>query len=251
MSGASPDHPPTADELRRWAARSPASDDTAWPDVKLPAYSSKSDMVTAALRELILTGVIRPQTQLRQRELAAQLGVSATPVREALRRLEAEGLLMSSAHRGATVVSGDFGATEENYHIRASLESLAAHIAAGRLEVADLQEIEGLHVRFAACDPANPHHGELNAQFHFRIYQAGRSPLLMTLLRILWQAFPNGPRALRPHQESVEEHGRLVDALRRGDGDAAGTLTRDHILGAIPYLPPEARSSLELPGNAG
>jgi DNA-binding GntR family transcriptional regulator len=238
MSNASPERPPTPDELRRWTSSTPAPEESAWSDVKLPAYSSKSDMVTAALRELILTGVLRPHTQLRQRELAAQLGVSATPVREALRRLEAEGLLVSSAHRGATVVAGDFGATEENYHIRANLESLAAHIAAGRLNDTDLREIEDLHERFAACDRDDPQHGELNAQFHFRIYQAGRSPLLMTLLRILWQAFPNGPQALRPHEESVAEHRRLVESLRRRDGETAADITREHILGAIPYLSP-------------
>ena len=85
-------------------------------------YVSKSDMVTNVVRDLITDGLLLPGTPLRQRDLAEQFDVSYTPVREALRRLESEGLVVTDVHRGATVariVSEDL---EANYRILADLE---------------------------------------------------------------------------------------------------------------------------------
>ncbi|GAB3912830.1 hypothetical protein GCM10029964_121330 [Kibdelosporangium lantanae] len=93
-------------------------------------YVSKTDMVVALIRELIITGELPAGKQLRQRDLAARFHVSQTPVREAMRRLESEGLVVGDAHRGFTVVEADSGSTEENYRIRAALEALGAELAA-------------------------------------------------------------------------------------------------------------------------
>jgi len=90
------------------------------------AYVSKTDMVAALIRELIITGELTTGEQLRQRDLAQRFGVSQTPVREALRRLESEGLVIGDNHRGFMVVEADEGSTEENFQIRAALESLGA-----------------------------------------------------------------------------------------------------------------------------
>ena len=89
-------------------------------------YVSKTDLVAALIRELIITGELAAGEQLRQRDLAQRFHVSQTPVREAMRRLESEGLVVGDTHRGFTVVEPDDGPVEENFQIRAALESLGA-----------------------------------------------------------------------------------------------------------------------------
>lgn len=196
-------------------------------------YQSKSDIVAAALREALITGEFEPGTPLRQRDLAARFGVSPTPVREALRRLEVEGLVRCDLHRGASVVEGKFGATEENYQVRAALESLAARLAATRISEAELERLEELHEELARHSRRTPAAIDINRRFHFQIYEAAGSPILLALLRLLWRSFPDGPQLIRPLAESVRMHGEIVAAMRRRDGDAAERLTREHILGAM------------------
>lgn len=213
-------------------------------------FQSKSDVVTAALREAIITGEIAAGTPLRQRDIAARYGVSPTPVREALRRLESEGLLDYDLHRGATVVEGNFGPSEENYQIRAALESLATRLAAERISEADLVDIQQLHEAIARCGPDDPDVTDLNRRFHFRIYEAARSTMLLALLRLLWQSFPRGPQVVRPLEESVRQHEALLDALRTRDAAAAERITRDHILGAAQHIA-TARGGKAERGRAG
>ena len=97
-------------------------------------YVSKTDLVAALIRELIITGELDPGEQLRQRDLAQRFGVSQTPVREAMRRLESEGLVIGDTHRGFTVVAPAVGRIEENFQIRAALESLGASLAARKID---------------------------------------------------------------------------------------------------------------------
>src|SRR5258707_15406137 len=96
-------------------------------------YVSKSDMVTDVLRELITDRQLSPGTPLRQRDLAKQFDVSYTPVREALRRLESEGLVETDVHRGASVARTESEELEENYRILAALESLARTLAVSKM----------------------------------------------------------------------------------------------------------------------
>lgn len=197
------------------------------------SYTSKSDMVAAMLRELILTGELQPAEPLRQRDLAARFGVSETPVREALRRLQSEGLVTSDVHRGATVAEAERGATEENFQIRSALEALAASLAAQRIAEEELGELWALHEQMG--DPSREaEYVELNRRFHFRIYECARSPLLLTLMRLLWQAMPRGPRVARSLSESRHQHGQLLKALAAGDAEGAAQQMRIHILDAPP-----------------
>jgi DNA-binding GntR family transcriptional regulator len=205
-------------------------------------YLSKIDMVTAALRELILQKELRPGDPLRQQELAERFNVSATPVREALRRLEAEGMLRHEPHAGVSVVEVDYGATVENYRIRAALESLAAELAAEVATEEDLLAIEALNDEMAACDDPQ-RFNELNHQFHIKIYEAARSPLLLSIVRRLWQAFPHGPKILRPLAESVEHHAAIVAALRARDAERTAALTRHHILHVLSYRTQELQEA--------
>ncbi len=200
-------------------------------------YVSKSDMVTDALRELITDGLLSPGTPLRQRQLAEQFDVSYTPVREALRRLESEGLVVTDVHRGASVAWAESEDLAENYRILAALESLAGSLAVSKMTGDDMAEIEDLYRQVADCDPEDDRLAELNRRFHFRIYECARSPMLLLLMRLLWRSFPRGPQAGRPHSESVEQHAQLVTALKNRGEEQVAAIIRDHVLGSISYLP--------------
>lgn len=202
-------------------------------------FNSKSDIVTAALRELIITGELAPGVDLKQRDIAERFSVSATPVREAFRRLQAEGLITHDLHRGFTVAETDYEFGEENFEIRAALEGLAVRLAAERLSAADLAEITALHEALAALPDGDPGARALNRDFHFRIYEASHSPTLMALLRLLWQSFPAGPPVRRSLEESIAQHAEIVDALRASDGARAERAVSEHIR--------SARASLEGP----
>jgi DNA-binding GntR family transcriptional regulator len=202
-------------------------------------YVSKSDMVTDALRELITDRQLSPGTPLRQRHIAEQFDVSYTPVREALRRLESEGLVVADVHRGATVARAESQEMEENYRILAVLETLAGTLAVSKMTDPDLPEIESLCHQVAACNPDDSRLAELNRQFHFRIYECARSPMLILLMRLLWRSFPHGPQAGRPHRESVRQHAQLVKALKRRDEEHVAAIIQEHVLGSLKYLPPQ------------
>jgi DNA-binding GntR family transcriptional regulator len=193
-------------------------------------------MVTDALRELITDGQISPGTPLRQRQLAEQFDVSYTPVREALRRLESEGLVVTDVHRGASVSQAESDELEENFRILAALESLAGSIAVTKMTDEDLAEIEDLYQQVAACDPDDGQLAELNRRFHFRVYECARSPMLLLLMRLLWRSFSQGPEHGRPHRESVEQHAHLLEALRNRDEEQVASIIRNHVLGSIPHL---------------
>ena len=192
----------------------------------------KSDMVVALLREMIITGQLTGGQQLRQRDLAAKFNVSQTPVREAMRRLEAEGLLAGDPHRGFTVVEAEHGSSDENYRIRAALESLAAALAAEKIDAAGITRLQGLNQELRALGEEDAAYAELNRTFHFVVYEYAGSPLLVSLMRLLWAALRGGPRVQRTHADSATQHDAIIDALRRGDVDGAAEATRDHIMGA-------------------
>jgi DNA-binding GntR family transcriptional regulator len=159
-------------------------------------FRGKSDVIAATVREQIITGELAPGTPLRQRDLAAKFGVSPTPV-------------------------------------RAVLESQAARAAARRATDKDIAELRALHKQFADARAGHPSLPELNRRFHFRIYEASRSPVLLALLRLLWQSYHPGPAHGRPHGPSVKDHRAILDAIAEGDEDAAEALTRAHIEGAL------------------
>lgn len=193
-------------------------------------YSSKSDVVCAILREMIISGELGASQPLRQRDLAARFGVSPTPVREALRRLESEGLVVTDPHRGATVAESRAGLIRDNSEIRAALEPLGARLAAAAITEAQLTALRSLNQQMIAALDDPERYGELNRKFHFAIYEAAASPMLLSMMRLLWRAMPHGPMVIRSRGTSAEEHQALIDALADGDGERAAELTREHIL---------------------
>jgi DNA-binding GntR family transcriptional regulator len=207
---------------------------------RLVNYLSKADLVALALKDMIRSGELSPGSILRQRDVAEKLGVSPTPVREALQRLESEGFVVSEAHRGAMVVRSEDSRLYENALIRAALESLAAQLAAEKATADDLAEIEAINEELArTTDPGLA--VSLNRRFHFRIYDAAGSTVMLAQLNLLWLTLEGGPRVERPLSESVAQHREIVEAVRRGDGEAAAHRTRRHILEAFPRPPAEQR----------
>lgn len=194
-------------------------------------YSSKSDIVCAMLRELIISGELAPSEPLRQRDLATRFGVSQTPVREALRRLDAEGLVVNDPHRGATVTESRSGAVEDNAQIRAALESLGARLAARAVSDEQLSNLRLLNDEMRTPD-GDMNYGNLNREFHFAIYQAAASPMLLSIMRLVWQAMPDGPKVSRTHAESISQHAGIIEALAVRDENLAAEKTREHILGS-------------------
>ena len=202
---------------------------------ELPGYISKTDLVAALLRELVITGELAAGEQLRQRDLAQRFGVSQTPVREAMRRLESEGLLICDTHRGFTVVPPDDGRIEENFQIRAALESLGASLAARKIDADGLARLRDLNDKMRAlADDDDPAYAELNREFHFTVYEYAHSPLLLSLMRLLWASLHPGPRVSRTHAESARQHDAILQALTEGDAAAASARTHQHIMGSAP-----------------
>jgi DNA-binding GntR family transcriptional regulator len=199
-----------------------------------PGYVSKTDMVAALIRELIITGELSAGQQLRQRDLAGRFHVSQTPVREAMRRLESEGLVVGDTHRGFTVVVPEDGAAEENFQIRAALEGLGASLAAGKIEPAGVARLRELNARMRGLADDDPSYADVNREFHFTVYEYAGSPLLLSLMRLLWAALHGGPLVTRPHAESAAQHDAIIDALEAGNASAAGERTRQHIITAAP-----------------
>jgi len=199
-----------------------------------PGYISKTDLVAALLRELVITGELAAGEQLRQRDLAQRFGVSQTPVREAMRRLESEGLLICDTHRGFTVVPPDDGRIEENFQIRAALESLGASLAARKIDAQGLARLHDLNDKMRALADDDPAYAELNREFHFTVYEYAHSPLLLSLMRLLWASLHPGPRVSRTHAESARQHDEILSALTEGDAAAASARTYQHIMGAAP-----------------
>lgn len=193
------------------------------------------------LRDEIARGQLEPGSVLRQREIASRFGVSPTPVREALSRLEVEGFITSTLHRGATVVRQERARVEENFRIRATLEALAVELAVPRLRDFDIMKLEAINKRIAKHKRVTEKVIALNRDFHMTIYEATDSPLLLTLIRHLWRALGGGPRVHRTLGESVKQHEEIIEALRNQDSSQAVALIRHHIISSAPVFSPEER----------
>ncbi|MGH7777519.1 MAG: GntR family transcriptional regulator [Candidatus Dormibacterales bacterium] len=200
---------------------------------------SKAEAVADVLRDEIWHGTLAPGTTLRQRDVAERYGVSPTPVREALSRLEAEGFLTASLQRGATVVRRSADRIRENFTIRATLEGLAAEMATPKLTAADLERLTALNEEMRHRQRMDARVIELNRTFHMTLYRANDLPLLLNMLGQLWHALEGGPKLGRPLEESVRQHQEILEALGRGDAARAAQLTRAHVLSSTPRLSPE------------
>lgn len=186
------------------------------------------------LRRQILTGEIAPGAVLQEVALARSLGMSRGPIREAIGRLAAEGLVDVTPRRGAVVAALTASEFADAYQVREALESLAVELAVPRLSEADLGALEGLIDEMASCDPSDATtFFELNAQFHDAWVAAAHNRILLQMYRrLIAQMTPY--RRLSAHLrgsliDSVNEHREILAAARIRDADRTAVLVRQHI----------------------
>lgn len=195
--------------------------------------ATKKDKIAAELRRRILTGQLPRGERLRQDQLARELSTSITPVREAMRVLEAEGLLVSESHKGVRVAGLDLERTKGTYIVRRLVESYAMRRAALRFSRLDLAQaralIEQMQQALDAADPAR--YQELNERFHFHFYERCGVPSLCDEIRATWQSFPwdLSLESLDRSAASQAEHTAIVDAMAVGDPDLVAQATEQHI----------------------
>jgi DNA-binding GntR family transcriptional regulator len=188
---------------------------------------------TRVLREAILDGVIAPDTWLREETLTAIIGVSRTPVREALSRLEEEGLVARSSGSGARVTRLSLEDMSIVYLIRGSLESLAAGRVAERSSDEHIAEFRGLHEAMtrSAHDGDPESFSRLNVQFHHELSARAGNAYLARLLGTVEVAMRRfGARSYNEQRmvEVLGEHLLLVEALERRDGPGAAQAAESH-----------------------
>ena len=159
------------------------------PSSSVIEYRTVHEAVADGIRDMILTGQLKPGDRLRQDELADTFGVSTMPIREALRQLQTEGLVTFYRHRGARVARINASEYEEIYHIRQALETLAVSWAAEDFEripidrlKALLEEIEAAEESFDDVYPRL----QLVREFFFTIFEASKKEHLLRILSSLW-----------------------------------------------------------------
>ncbi len=200
------------------------------------AYLTKSDSVQRLIRQAIARGEILPGERLLQHELAERLGVSPTPVREALIALVAQGVLRYLPNRGMRVVELDAPDAEQVYLIRGQLEPLAVELGGPRLSQADLDELAGVlaAMRRAAQQTRLERVKVLDHRFHFLIYGAAGPGRLHDMIEHLRALHVEDTFKLDPERVgvSLSQHAGIFAALEDGRFSEASALTREHIASA-------------------
>jgi DNA-binding GntR family transcriptional regulator len=197
-------------------------------------YRTMQGIVYDTIRDSILSGRYRPGQRLVADELAKEIGVSRMPVREALHRLEATGLVTLTPHRGAVVNELSEAEIIEIYHIRAALDGLATRLAAPHLSKPDHDRLNGILDQMAAAAKAKDLDRVLrvNREFHQAIWQAAHAPRLHSLLENLYDAsqrFRHISILLPGRLERLtQEHRRITQALARGDVNKAERFAIEH-----------------------
>jgi DNA-binding GntR family transcriptional regulator len=200
------------------------------------------DEVHEALLERIVAGELPPGTRLRQEALADDLGVSRTPLREALVRLASEGLVEFVPNRGATVARRDFTDMQQAWRARLVIEPSAARLAAERRDAQAVEEMRD-SVRRQRMDAGDLTASfALNREFHLLLVRASGNAHLAQFAELLWLTrigVPIFARQARNRKQIVawaDEHEAITEAVAAGHGARAERLTRDHIAA---YPPPE------------
>ncbi|MFZ5897821.1 MAG: GntR family transcriptional regulator [Bacillota bacterium] len=203
--------------------------------VKLDSYKPLREVVFESLREAIITGRLRPGERLMELQLAEELGVSRTPVREAIRKLELEGFVVMVPRKGAYVAGITDKDITDVFEIRAALEALAAGLAAERITEEEIEELERLVVRYAETTSSQNIQAivEEDTKFHDVIYRASRNQRLIQIVTNLQEQIQRFRLTTlsRPGRtkEALVEHRKIVEAISERNIELAQQLAREHI----------------------
>jgi len=186
------------------------------------AEESVEKQVYRRIRHGLMTGLIAPESMLTGRSLAEQLQVSVQPVRDALKRLEADGILEGRSKSGFYLRPMTGEKYWEITEIRVRLEGLAGKRAAGKVDSATIRKLHEINSRMAG-DTAEGFYLKQNFDFHFLIYSRSEMPALLAIIENLWARI--GPILnYHPHdfnhQETLRKHNVIIEALERHDGEA-------------------------------
>lgn len=225
------------------------------------------DKLAAQLQTRILDGDLLPGTRLRQEALAEEFGVSRTPIREALRKLQASGLVELRPNRGALVRGLTPREIRDAYAVRAELEGLAAEVAALRIQQAQIERLYRAQAQFRESldritnGTRNGRRrlserdiegwGNANDEFHQVIQEAAGNEVLVATLQHLHRSFPRGLSRLVLRESTsllaanVVEHEAILEAIERNDAAVARALMQQHVIraGALVTLRFEERAS--------
>ena len=205
-------------------------------------YRTKEEQVADYLREGIISGQYPRGSRLKQAEIAERLNLSITPVREALKLLEAEGYVSGDSYRGARVVPFDASASGEILQLRLLLETQLVRGAVEKANAADIQELRALAAEFEKAfeqgDRASAR--GINYRFHRRMYDIAGMPQTLHFVQILWARYPfdliNAVEGRGKH--AADEHDEILRAITVGDVSAAMLAMRKHIESGFSLLKP-------------
>jgi DNA-binding GntR family transcriptional regulator len=198
------------------------------------AFKTKQDQVADIIRERIISGAYPRGTKLKQSDIAQELGVSITPVREALHMLGAEGFVEGASHKGLIVPPVRLERSLEIFELRVMLERDLTARALQRLDrmtLAALRESQALIAALADSGTRLASRTE-NYRFHFRLYELANRPQTLQFVRVLWAKYPfitqerGGRRG-----KNIEEHERFLRLVEAGEMDAAVDAMVAHIEG--------------------
>jgi DNA-binding GntR family transcriptional regulator len=219
--------------------------------------STKADEIALVVEEAIVSGELPPGTVLRQEQLSERFSVSRTPVREALRRLAALGLVSFVPNRGVRVRTLSREELREAFMVRAELESLATELAAPRMTEEDLAELEEAEAEFSRATQAlrvrpkddadrwrlTSEWVSANHGFHDVIYRVADAPLVERLAKSARRSFsghavwaPGGSEVDALYERNDREHRAIIAALRAGNASGARALAREHVLHSYELL---------------
>ncbi len=198
---------------------------------------TKRELAAEVLREAILSGRYGPGERLRQNQIARELGLSATPVREALRELHAQGLVVHESRRSVRVAEVDLDDLRELYAVRSVLESFAARLSVPGLADGAVARLTALQADMEAALAAGRMRAVQSAdkEFHALLYGTAENRHLAALIDQLWESFPRYLLWLVPGrtENSIKEHRRMLQAARRRDGARAARAVEAHLRSAL------------------
>ena len=203
--------------------------------IRLEGYQPLRDMVFDVLMSAIMQGQLSPGERLLEVQLADEMGVSRTPVREAIRRLELEGFVVMVPRKGAYVAGLSINDVEEVYEIRTVLETLAVRLAAQRMQPADYAQLDDLSEKMRATwQEGNVDNWvSLDASFHELLYKFSRNERLVAMMNNIMEQLSRyriiSLANVEVRHNSLSEHQELIEALKRRDSEAAATAVAMHI----------------------
>ncbi len=194
---------------------------------------SQGEIAYLRLHAAIKAGQFQPGDRLRETDVAARLSLSRTPVREALRKLESDGIVEHRARIGAVIRSLSHPEVVELYEMRVVLERTAAEMAAKHASPAEIDVLEDMNTQIRAVRDDMQAASALNQDFHRCIYLATRNRFLLESARALNNALMLlGPTTLVDDARIkvvCEQHGVIIEAIRDGDVERAGNAAQTHL----------------------